>query len=73
MVIQFPTGRDFSSVIVTLIELEQFTLLLFSIAYSPNSPSRTISKTRNISEEAQLHPGLGVFLQGHAATGAVES
>lgn len=49
--------------IVTLIEPEQFTLLLFSIAYSPNSPSKTIYKNRNISEEAQLQSGLGVFLE----------
>lgn len=61
MIIQFPRGWDFSSVIVTLVEPEQFTLLLFSIAYSANSPLKTISK--NIPEEAQLRYGLGVFLK----------
>lgn len=63
MIIRLPTGQDLSSVIVTLTEPEQFTLLLFFIAYSPNLPSKTISKNRNISEEAQLQSGLGVFLE----------
>lgn len=63
MVLWFPTGQDFSSVIVTLIKPEQFALLLFCIAYSPNSPSKAISKNRNISEEAQPRYDLGVFLE----------
>lgn len=63
MVTWFPTGRDFSRVRVTLVEPEQFMLLLFSVAYSPNLLSKTISKNRNISVEAQPQSGLGVFLK----------
>jgi len=58
-----PTGRDFSGVTVTRIVPEQFMSLLFPVAYSPNSPSKTVSKNRNISEDAHLQSGLGVFLE----------